>query len=81
MQKKERGADTGKCTTPKGYLDFNRINNVCLVLFFVGAIVTMIGKFKEMECCLWLGIGMCFTATMVILEIMNIEEDEENDKD
>lgn len=81
MQKKERGADTGKCTTPKGYLDFNRITNVCLVLFFIGVIVTMIGKFKGIDSCLWLGIGMSFAATMVNLEIMNIEEDEENDED
>lgn len=79
MRTKKRG--TASTVPKKESIKYNRLENICLALFYVGLVLVGIGKWKAVDCVMWLGIGMSFSTMIIDLWIMNNEEEEDDDEE
>ena len=75
MKEQKKGAGPLKPTPSHEQLNYSRLIRLCLVIFFIGLAICLVGYCLKREDVQYLGIGMFFSTGIVLCGSQPIKED------
>lgn len=79
MSKNKKGTD--QKPAPITQSNYNRLNNLCLLLFYGSMAVLFYAYYKHMTTLFYFMLGMACTSAFYQIEILYSEKEEEDDDD